>query len=304
MPNKIKMILNPTTNHGRSVLAASDLRPITSEYGADWSGTVYPGHAAELSRQAGEQGYSLVVAAGGDGTVHEVINGLMQLPEEKRPALGIVPLGSGNDFAHILGLPDNPAQALLSCINGKPHSLDIGKVRAENGSLEYFNNTTGIGFDAVVTIHTRKITNIHGFLMYFAATMQTILLNFSPMSLHVQTDQESWDEITLMLTLGNGPREGGGFIVTPEARLDDGLLNYVAVRKISRLSMLQLVPKFMKGTHGQNKQVRMGACRRMSVASQQPLYIHCDGEIFAGFGTDIRKLEIELLPNAIQFMKQ
>ncbi len=304
MPNKIKLILNPTANHGRSLQQAADLRSLMTNHNADWAGTEYPGHAAELARQAGEQGYDLVVAVGGDGTVHEVVNGLMQVPPESRPALGIVPLGSGNDFAHILNLPVEPGEALLSAVNGQPHSLDVGSVRDENDRLEYFNNTIGMGFDSVVNLYTRKITVIHGFLMYFIALIMTIFRHFDPLDLHVETDQETWDLRSLMLALGNGPREGGGFIITPEAKLDDGLLNYVTIKKISRLMMLRLVPEVMRGTHGRFKQVRMGTCRRMTVTSQQPLYVHCDGEIYAGFGTDVRKLAIQILPNSIFFMKK
>ncbi len=303
MPNKIKLILNPTANHGRSSQQAADLRPLVADHNADWAGTEYPGHATDLTRQAGEQGYDLVVAVGGDGTVHEVINGLMQVPKETRPALGIVPLGSGNDFAHILGVPSDPGEALLSALNGQPHSLDVGSVRDENDRLEYFNNTIGMGFDALVNLHTRKITAIHGFMMYFVALMRTIFRNFDPIDLHVETDQETWDLCTLMLALGNGPREGGGFIITPEAKLDDGILNYVTIQKISRLMMLRLVPEVMRGTHGRFKVVRMGTCRRMTVTSKQPVYIHCDGEIYAGFGTDVRKLNLQVLPNSIQFLK-
>jgi YegS/Rv2252/BmrU family lipid kinase len=302
MPHKIKLILNPIANHGRSMQLASDLRPLLAQLNADWSGTEHPGHATELARSAGGQGYDLVVAAGGDGTVHEVINGLMQVPEKERPALGIIPLGSGNDFAHILGVPGDPSQALQACLTGQARSLDMGSVRDENDRLEYFNNTLGIGFDAVVTIRTRKIISIHGFLMYFVATLQTILRNFTPMDLHVETDRESWDQATIMLTLGNGPREGGGFIVTPDAKLDDGLLHYVTIRKISRLTMLRLVPEVMKGTQARFKQVRMGTCRKMNIASRQPLYVHCDGEIYAGFGTDLHKLTIEILPGVVRVL--
>jgi YegS/Rv2252/BmrU family lipid kinase len=303
MPKKVKLILNPVANHGRSLQVAADLRPLMAEYNADWSGTEYPGHAAELASQAGEQGYDLVAAVGGDGTVHEVINGLMRVPEKKRPALGIVPLGSGNDFAHILGLPENPAEALKSALKGSPHRLDVALVRDENGREEYFNNTLGIGFDGVTTIRSRKITHIHGFMMYFLAVIQTIILNFKPMGLHVQTDTETWDLSSLMLTIGNGPREGGGFMVTPDARLDDGLLNYVTIRKVSRLMMFRLIPEVMKGTHGRFKQVRMGTCKKMSVASDVALYVHADGEIYAGFGTDVRQLAIEIHPAAIRFLK-
>jgi YegS/Rv2252/BmrU family lipid kinase len=303
MPQKIKLILNPTANHGRSSQQAADLRPLMANHNADWSGTEYPGHATELARLAGQQGYDLVVAVGGDGTVHEVVNGLMQVPPATRPALGIVPLGSGNDFAHILNIPADPGEALLSAVNGQPHSLDVGSVRDENERLEYFNNTIGMGFDSVVNLYTRKITIIHGFLMYFVALIMTIFRHFDPLDLHVETDQESWDLRSLMLALGNGPREGGGFIITPEAKLDDGLLNYVTIKKISRLMMLRLVPEVMAGTHGRFKDVKMGTCRRMSVTSQQALYVHCDGEIYAGFGTDVRKLAIQILPNSIFFLK-
>jgi diacylglycerol kinase (ATP) len=303
MPRKIKLILNPTANHGRSLQDAADLRSLMTNQNADWSGTEYPGHATELVHQAGDNGYDLVVAVGGDGTVHEVVNGLMQVAKAARPALGIVPLGSGNDFAHILGLPIAPGEALMSAINGQSHSLDVGSVCDENDRLEYFNNTIGMGFDSLVNMHTRKITAIHGFPMYFVALMRTIFRNFEPIDLHVETDTESWDLLTLMLAVGNGPREGGGFIVTPEAILDDGLLNYVTIKKISRLMMLRLVPEVMKGTHGRFKPVKMGTCRRMNVISKQPIYVHCDGEIYSGFGTDIRKLSIQIIPNAIRFLK-
>ena len=304
MPRKVKLILNPIANHGRSLQVASSLHPLLAEFNADWNETRSVCHATQLARLAGEQGFDLVVAVGGDGTVHEVINGLMQLPEKGRPPLGIVPLGSGNDFAHILGVPSDPGKALRSCLNGQPHFIDMGSVRDGEGRLEYFNNTLGIGFDAVVTIHTRRITSIHGFMMYLVATLQTIFRNFDPLDLHVVTDQESWDQSTIMLTVGNGPREGGGFLVTPGARLDDGILDYVTIRKISRLTMLRLVPEVMKGTQARFKQVRMGNCRRMEIVSRQPLYIHADGEIFAGFGTDVRKISIEILPKALCYIKE
>jgi diacylglycerol kinase (ATP) len=303
MPSKIKLILNPICNHGRSQQNAADLRPLLAGLEADWGGTEYPGHAIELARQAGEQGHDLVIALGGDGTVHEVINGLMQVPPEKRPALGIVPLGSGNDFAHILGLHIEPALALRAALEGTLHPLDMASVCDENGRLEYFNNTLGIGFDAVVNYYTRQITRIHGFMMYFVALIRTIFRHFETVDLHVETDRETWDLNTLMLAVGNGPREGGGFLVTPDARLDDGILNYVTIHKISRLLMLRLVPEVMKGTHGRFKVVRMGTCRKMNVSGAKPLVVHCDGEVYAGLGTDIRKLAIEILPAALQLAR-
>ncbi|MBE0687031.1 MAG: diacylglycerol kinase family lipid kinase [Anaerolineaceae bacterium] len=303
MTKKTLIVLNPTTNHGRSVKIASDLRPLASQHKAEWRSTEYPGHAIEIARSAGDLGYDMVIAAGGDGTVHEVINGLMQIAPEKRPVLGIIPLGSGNDFAHILDLPNEAAKAFIACFNGQPHALDMASVKSDDDRLEYFNNTIGIGFDAAVNTRTRKIKLIHGFLMYLVATLQTIFFNFKPMDLQVETDEGCWNEPVIMLTIGNGPREGGGFNVTPDAKTDDGILNYAAIRKISRLMMLRLLPEVMNGTHPRFKQVRMGTCRSMSITSKQPLYTHCDGEIFTSFGMDVRKLMINVIPDAIQFMK-
>jgi diacylglycerol kinase family enzyme len=201
-------------------------------------------------------------------------------------------------------VPEDLADSLRSSLMGAAHALDVGSVRDVEGRQEYFNNTIGIGFDAAVTIHSRRITAIHGFMMYFVATMQTILRNFTPLDLHVETEIETWDETEIMLTLGNGPREGGGFIVAPEARLDDGRLNYCAIRKISRLMMFRLVPEFMKGTQGRFQPVRMGTCQRMVVDSRQPLFVHLDGEIFSGFETKNRHLSIEVLPGAIHLIKE
>jgi YegS/Rv2252/BmrU family lipid kinase len=304
MPRKTKLILNPVADMGRAWKVANDLRPIVAEYGhADWSGTVYPGHAVELARQAALDGYEMVVAVGGDGTVHEVVNGLMQAPAEKRPTLGVVPAGSGNDFAHSINVPMKSNRALLHALNGESSSVDIGLMTDENGRREYFGNTAGIGFDAVVTIRSHKLPILRGFLMYLTAVIQTIVLNHDPAHLKIETDAETWEQGTLMLTVCNGPREGGGFLVAPEAKNTDGILNYATVTQCSRLTMFRLVPEVMQGTHGRFKQVRLGAFKTLSLRADRPLYIHADGEIYTSFGSNLRGLTFEILPGALQVVK-
>ena len=304
MSRKVKLIFNPTADKGQAWQIASDLRPIVANFGhADWSGTVYPTHATELACQAGEQGYDMVIALGGDGTVHEVINGLMQIPDVKRPVLGIVPIGSGNDFAQSISVPQKPDLALVHALRAQPHPVDLGLFSDATGRKEYFDNTLGIGFDAVVTIRSHKLPLVQGFMMYLTAVIQTIILNFNAMQLHVETESETWDLSTLMLTLCNGSREGGGFLVAPKARNNDGLIDYATICKVSRLMMLRLVPEVMKGTHGRFKQVRTGTCRKMSITSDRALFIHADGEIFTGFNTDIHNLSMQVIPNAIQVVR-
>jgi YegS/Rv2252/BmrU family lipid kinase len=304
MPRKVKIILNPVADMGNAYKVANDLRPIITEYGrADWSGTVYPTHATELAEQAGEQGYEMVVAMGGDGTVHEVINGLMRIPTDRRPILGVVPVGSGNDFAHSIGVPAQSDRALAHALNGEPSAIDIGMMTDENGRREYFDNTVGVGFDAVVTIRSHKLPVVRGFLMYLTAVIQTILLNHKPARMRIQADSQSWEQSTLMVTVCNGPREGGGFMVAPDAKNDDGLLNYVMIDKCSRPMMFRLIPEVMNGTHGRFDLIKMGTCQKFSLESNLPIYIHSDGEIYTSFGSNLHKLDFEVLPGALMVVK-
>ena len=304
MSRKVKIILNPMADMGNAWTVANDLRPIVAEYGnADWSGTVYPTHATELAKQAGEQDYDMVIAMGGDGTVHETLNGLMQIPAERRPILGVVPVGSGNDFAHSIGVPMQSDRALAHALNSEPSTVDVGLMIDENGRKEYFDNTVGIGFDAVVTIRSHKLPVVRGFLMYLTAVIQTIILNHEPAKMQLEADGERWEQTNLMVTVCNGPREGGGFLVAPEAKNDDGLLHYVMISKCSRPMMFRLIPEVMNGTHGRFDLVKIGACQKFSLDSDRPVYIHADGEIFTSFGSNLHKLDFEIFPGALKVVK-
>ncbi len=304
MPRRVKIILNPVADMGNAWKVADDLRPLIKEYGnADWSGTVYPTHATELAQQAGEQGYGMVIAMGGDGTVHEVVNGLMLVPAERRPILGVVPVGSGNDFAHAIGVPLRSDQALAHALAGEPSAIDLGLMTDDHGRQEYFDNTLGIGFDTVVTIRSHRLPILRGFLMYLTAVIQTIVLNHDPIRMQIDADGETWTESTLLLTLCNGPREGGGFLIAPEAVPDDGLLHYAMIRNVSRLMMFRLVPEVMKGTHGNFRQVRLGSCKKLSVTGDRAMYIHADGEIYTSFGSDLRQATIEVVPGALRVVR-
>ena len=245
----------------------------------------------------------MVVAMGGDGTVHEVINGLMKVPEDRRPVLGVVPAGSGNDFAHAIRVPTESDHALVHALDKEASTVDLGLMTDEHGKKEYFDNTTGIGFDSVVTIRSHKLPVLRGFLMYLTAVIQTILLNHNAITMQIETEDQKWVQSNLLLTMCNGPREGGGFMMAPEAKIDDGILHYAMIKRVSRPMMFRLIPEVMNGTHGRFQQVTMCSCRRMSVSADRPMYIHCDGEIYSGFGTDIRKVTFEVLPGALKVVR-
>jgi YegS/Rv2252/BmrU family lipid kinase len=301
--HKTKFIVNPNADMGRAWRTIADLRPLVEEFGgADWAGTVYPTHATTLARQAAEAGCELVIAAGGDGTVHEVVNGLMQVPQAARPRLGIVPLGSGNDFAHSAGIKSNPAEAFKQIYTGQPKRIDLGVFDIGHGEREYFDNTFGLGFDATVTIRSHRLRLIRGFMMYLVAVLQTLSLNHDAPMMHIVTDLETWNDETIMMVVCNGPREGGGFLVAPGSDISDGILNYATVCHVSRLMMLRLVPEVMKGTHGRFKQVRMGQLHRMQLQADKPVTIHADGEVISGFGTDVKDVTVEVVPGALELM--
>ncbi|MDA1329627.1 MAG: diacylglycerol kinase family lipid kinase [Chloroflexi bacterium] len=297
---RMKLIINPNADMGHAWRQASDLRPVAEEFGgADWAGTVYPTHAMELAKQAAEEGYELVVAVGGDGTVHEVINGLMQVPANKRPKFGVVPLGSGNDFAHILGMDEHPDQALKQILTGKTRPIDLGVIEDEHGRKEYWNNTMNIGFGGSVNIYSHNLPVVRGFLMYFVAVLLTIIRHYDVLEMDIKTDQGSWKEDVMMFAVCNGPREGGGFQTAPEAVIDDGTLNYTAVKKVSRAMMFRLIPEFMSGNQGRFSQISMGTLKDIEIKCVQPMTLHLDGETFAGFASDVHHLKIKMLPKAL-----
>ena len=307
MPQKVKLILNPMADMGRAWKAANDLRPIVQEFQGDisWSGTVYPTHAVELAKQAAAEGCDLVIALGGDGTAHEVVNGLMQVPEDKRPAMGVVPLGSGNDFAHALGVPKKTDHALAHALSGQASKIDVGLLTDQHsGRKEYFDNTVGAGFDAVVTIRSHKLIIVKGFLMYLTAVIQTIILNHNPAKIQFRTENETWEDSVLMTTVCNGGREGGGFLISPESKIDDGVLQFLNVKNVSRGMMFRLVSEFMNGTHLRfTAATQLGNCKKLSMTSDRPLYIHADGEIFTSFGSDVRGITFEILPGALKVIR-
>ena len=123
------------------------------------------------------------------------------------------------------------------------------------------------------------------------------------MQMQMETDDEKWVENVIYLVICNGPREGGGFLIAPDAKIDDGILHYAMITDVSRPMMFRIVPEVMKGTHGRFKQVKMGKCRKFSLTANRPLYIHADGEICTGPGTDLRKVSFEILPNALKVVR-
>ncbi len=314
--SRLKLILNPSADHGHAADAGPNLRTVLEQeaeaasqqggaaYKLTWVQTEYPRHAVELARQAAEEGFDAVVAVGGDGTVHEVVNGLMQVGAGERPRLGVIPVGSGNDFAHNLGLPDSPREAARCVLGDRITPVDVGLVVDGGGRREYWDNTIGIGFSGVVNIVTRRYTRLRGFMLYFVAVLETILFAPNALTASVSVNGDAPSKRALsMLSLCNGPREGGGFPVAPTAKMDDGLITYVVMRKLSRLNMLRLLPVVMSGKHLKHTRVfQSGTAEHIRIETDEAMAIHADGEVFGPWEANIRALEVSVIPSALEVL--
>jgi diacylglycerol kinase (ATP) len=306
--DRILFIHNPTAGaSGASAMRSNisaQLESIRKTVGAkhEWIETGSGDEARDLTEDASRRGIERIVAVGGDGTVHEVINGLMRLPLHKRPTLGVLAIGSGNDFAFACGAPADIHASLDAILRGNSKPVDIGRVEDNRGHTEYFDNTLGIGFDAYVTIEAKKIRKLQGFARYFAATLKTIARHHTPFEVELLLDRHRLHERALMITLGNGPREGGGFMTTPQSRIDDGKFEVLLIKPISRPMMLALLPKVLRGSHLSSPSVFCKSINTMSLSSKGPLCIHMDGEILADPTTDIRDLRITLEAHAIRVL--
>lgn len=297
---RVKVILNPTSDKGRAVEYKRQIETIGQKYGQmDVVMTERPNHATVLARLAAEAGYDVVVAAGGDGTIHEVVNGLV-FGNRADTTLGVIPIGSGNDFAYALGISKDVGTAVSRLFTQQPQTVDLARIEDGKGRYSIVNNGIGIGFDATISIESQNITRLHGFPMYMLATFRTIAFYYNTPHCELQFDHEHINQKILLLAIGVGPRAGGGFLITPGAKVNDGVLDSCLISPIGRLTMLAMLLKVMKGIHGTHSAVTMRKNHRMIIRSNIPLPIHTDGEIFAYPHDDVREIAITSLPAAIR----
>lgn len=297
-------VINPAADRGHAGQNAPALRALAYDFGgADWQVTEYPGHAVRLARNAARHGYETIVALGGDGLIHEVVNGLMSIPDGDRPALGIVPLGSGNDMAFNSGVGMDSKVAVQRAMRGNLVSIDVGVISDTSGRVRYFCNVAGMLFDAASLIQSMRITVLRGFSMYLAAIIRAIIENYDATHFMMTVDGDVSELDLIMLTLGNGAREGGGFAVTPDAKNNDGQLDYLMVTPISRIMMLRLLPEVMRGTHARFGCVSLGSFRSMRLKADRAIPIHLDGELWTNYKDNVRQVSIEVLPGVLSLRR-
>ncbi|MBN1402283.1 MAG: YegS/Rv2252/BmrU family lipid kinase, partial [Anaerolineae bacterium] len=264
--------------------------------------------AIDMARQAALDGYATVVAAGGDGTYQEVINGVLAAAEQGAAStVGVIPVGSGCDFAYSVGVPSDLEGACARLARGQTKLVDLGRVTVDAPLAgappsRYFDNTVGMGFDGVVTEECQKFKRLRGMALYLPAVLKTVFVSLRPARAEITfrvngSAPERIQSTVLMATVCNGPREGGGFFIAPEARSDDGLLDMCIADMVPRLRILSLIPHFIKGTHVDKPNVRMAQCTHVAIESPDPMIAHADGEMIC---TEAHRIECEILPAKVR----
>jgi len=299
---RYRIILNPAADRG----AAANMRqPIEHAFQSrglafDLVLTERPGHAIELARSAAAEGCEAVIAAGGDGTANEVLNGLMRARQagDGRPPMGVLCVGRGNDFAFGVGIPKELDAACDAIAAGRTRTVDVGRVIADNTEARYFGNGVGIGFDAVVGFVAARLKHLHGFPAYLVAALKTIFVYFKAPRVRVEYAGQSKDFLALMVSIMNGRRMGGGFMMAPDGDPSDGMLDLCIAEQVSRLGIFALIPRFMKGTQATRPSISTGRTDCISVtAIQGTLPAHADGETLCEVGSN---LTIEILPRQME----
>lgn len=274
----VHVIVNPSAGKGRAAEKAPGFFSVLEQHGISFSRTVTrrAGEAEETARRLGGSGATILVL-GGDGTLNEVVNGM----DDVHVVLGVLPCGTGNDFAGITGIKSSGglADALVA---GRTRTVDTGRLSVTDadgaGVQRRFINMMGAGFDAAVAARMRQSRCGGGILPYLYAVFRT-LGAFRAVRGSISTNGRTEETTVFLAAVGNGTSSGGGFMLTPRARPDDGLLDLCFVRSISLRRILQLLPRTLRGSHTSAPEVTYIQTPGVRFTFNDPLPVHADGEI-------------------------
>jgi len=291
-----RIIINPNAQHGATQRLVDALHALFADQDAEVFVTEGPCHATELARDSAKGGATRVVAIGGDGTISEVISGLMRIEERARPALGIIPSGSGNDIARLTGIPTGLSRAFPVLQTGIERAFDVGTCNDR-----FFFSSFSVGLDALVvakTVEYKEHPHSTGLALYVRALIYTALHNSNPIRLCIAYDGEPAQERDVMLCAStNGRTYGGGIRINPWAKPDDGLLASSTVADVSKLKLLCCLPLLLIAKQGIIKEFESYECKNVHISTpdKNPVIAQTDGEIFSA-----NHFEVGILPAALK----
>ena len=289
-----KIILNPYAGRWKAKAAIPAVVEACEQIGLryDLALTEEPKHGIAVAQAAIEAGHSPIIAAGGDGTINEVLNGIMRAAAGRPPVpMGIIPLGSADDLAYGLSLPQEIQAACSVILVGHTRTIDVGCV---NG--RYFGNNSAIGLEPSVTVIQEGIRHIRGTPRYLLSALLGVL-RFKPWHVRMEWDGGTYEGTLTLASVGNTRRTGGAFFMTPRAQTDDGLLDLVHAEALGRLRLLRLLPMTFDGSHVEQPDVHYGQITHLTIDCDPPTPIQADGELFDRAATHI---EYTVLPGSLQ----
>lgn len=290
----VTVILNPYANRWRAHEKMPAVQAALARAGLEYDLvlTTAPGEATRHALQAAENRVDAVVAAGGDGTVSEVVNGLIRAAagDVTRP-LGILPIGTGNDFSDMLSIPRDLDEAAAVIAAGGARQVDAGRVNDH-----FFNNNCALAMEPMVTIENARMRRLSGNLRYVTALVKS-LFKLRAWHMRIRWDGGEHEGPMYLLSVCNSPRTGGVFYMSPGASVDDGLFDFVFAPEMPKWRVLSIVPRLFKGSHIGHPLITHGRTRRLTVESDPGTPIHADGEIVSEAE---RRVEYEILPRRLR----
>ncbi|MBN2029240.1 diacylglycerol kinase family lipid kinase [bacterium] len=295
---KILLVYNPHAAHkrARKMLPAVQDQFVQRKIDLDLRLTEYPGHAVQIVREAPLKQYDGVVAAGGDGTLFEVVNGYFQNRSKDRIPIGVLPIGTGNAFVRDLYFDESNWKKAIDVIGKKkPKKVDVGRFQTNDRS-DYYLNILGLGFVADVT-QTAQRFKIFGNIAYtFGVFYQTLLLKSH--RLKIEIDGTSYERENIFVEISN-TRYTSNFLMAPHARIDDGLLDVTLLGKLSRRRLLRSFPKIFTGEHIYLDEVETFQAKKVHITTDVTKVLTPDGELV---GTT--PVDVECLHQAVEVFQE
>jgi YegS/Rv2252/BmrU family lipid kinase len=289
-------IVNPAAGGGRSAKLAGPALAGLREKGLkiDVVASTGPGHAVELAREAYEQGYRHFIAVGGDGTAHEILNGVYERARAKqRIALGFLPLGTGNSFLRDF-TKTGAESSLQALIEDRKRPVDLLRLTHAQGEIFSFN-LLSLGFTADVGSLANRYFKPFGYLGYLLGVfVRVVQLRRRAFRLRCDDDAEWNESPCLFLSFNNSKFTGGTMLIAPQADPSDGLIEFVRWGPISRLGLLRMLPKLYDGTHIEHPLASRRSVRRIEFGAQAPVDVLIDGEI-----ASLECISLDVIPAAV-----
>jgi len=272
MSKKLFIIVNPKSGGNRGYESFRLLKNVLEgdNINFEYVYTQYPGQASEIAFDVREKSYDAVVSVGGDGTAHQVINGLIGSGN----LFGLIPAGSGNDFAKAADIPLDIHSSIKTLINFKSKLIDLGKL-----DDNYFINGLGIGVDGAISFQFHKLKRYMGQFGYIVGSIIEAI-TFRGFQAEVDIDDLKFNDKLLLTGASNGRFQGGKFQLAPGAVVDDGLLDFHIIEDMPLFSRLNIIPRALDGKHVSYKQVHIHQSKIMNIKLKSEIPAHMDGESF------------------------